>query len=208
MITRLAVAFVTLLLLAGCSATGVEQLAPSPVPTPTATGGTREGPEIGTQSAALAPVRAAVPPTRVVIDSLGVDIPVEPVGIEPDGLMQLPPDVAIAGWYQYGSDPGSPTGTTVISAHVDSLQYGLGPFSQLKNVAAGATVTVTSADGSVQQYVVESVQSILKSQLPLDQVFDRDGAPRLALITCGGQFDYDALNYSDNVVVIATPVAS
>ena len=66
---------------------------------------------------------------------------------------------------------------------------------------------MTSSDGTSRDYAVESVQSILKTQLPLDQVFDRAGAPRLALITCGGQFDYEALNYSDNVVVIATPVS-
>ena len=85
------------------------------------------GPEIGTRSAALSPVRAAVPPTRVVLTSRGIDLAVQPVGIRPDGLMELPPDVAVAGWYKYGSDPGSDTGTTAISAHVDSLEYGSGP---------------------------------------------------------------------------------
>jgi len=206
MFTRLAVAFVTLLLLAGCSTTSVEQLAPSPAPTPT--GGTRVGPEIGTQSASLQPVRAPMPPVRVQVGAVGVDVSVEPVGIETDGTMQLPPNVAIAGWYQYGSDPQSATGTTVISAHVDSLEYGLGPFSQLKNLTGGEIVTVTTADGATRDYAVESVQSILKSNLPIDDVFDRDGAPRLALITCGGQFDYDSLHYSDNIVVIAVPVTS
>lgn len=207
MIQRIAVATLAVLLLAGCSAQAV-QPAPSPSPSPTSQGGTATGPEIGTQSAALKPVRAAVPPTRVQIASVGVDVSVQPVGVEPDGFMQLPPNVAIAGWYRYGSDPGTGSGTTVISAHVDSLEYGLGPFSQLKNLGAGAIITVSSADGTTTDYAVESVRSILKTQLPLDEVFDRDGAPRLALITCGGQFDYEQLNYSDNVVVIATPVLS
>ena len=92
-----------------------------PLPRPRQEGGTRTGPLIGTQSAALGDVRQPAPPTRVVIPTLGVDVSVQPVGIQPDGLMELPPNVAIAGWYKYGSDPGSETGTTVISAHVDSL---------------------------------------------------------------------------------------
>jgi hypothetical protein len=151
-------------------------------------------------------VRAAVPPTRVLIPSRGIEVAVQPVGVRPDGLMDLPPDVGVAGWYRYGPDPGSDAGTTVISAHVDSLEYGLGPFSQLKNLGAGELVTVTSADGTSRDYAVESVQSIVKAQLPLDQVFDRTGSPRLVLITCGGQFDYNARHYSNNVVVIATPL--
>jgi sortase (surface protein transpeptidase) len=144
---------------------------------------------------------------RVTIASLGVDMPVEPVGVEPDGLMELPPDVAIGGWYRYGSDPASATGTTVISAHVDSLRYGLGPFAKLKNLAIGESITVTTADGAARVYTVTSVQSVLKAQLPIDDVFDRAGAPRLALITCGGEFDSTARRYLDNVVVLATPVA-
>jgi LPXTG-site transpeptidase (sortase) family protein len=204
MFTRLAVALATLLLLAGCSTTSVEQLAPSPAPV----GGIRVGPEIGTQSSALQPVRHAVPPVRVQVSAVGVDVTVAPVGVEADGSMQLPQDVAVAGWYQFGSDPGSTTGTTVVAAHVDSVEYGLGPFSQLRNLAAGAIITVTSADGSTLDYTVESVQNILKTELPIGQLFDRDGAPRLTLITCGGQFDFAASNYSDNVVVIAVPVTS
>ena len=188
-------------MLGGCASEPVT-LVPSPMPTPTAT---PEAPAVGTHSAALAPVREPVPPARVRIEGVGIDVSVVPVGMRDDGYMELPPDVAIAGWYRFGSDPGSDSGTTVISAHVDSLEYGLGPFSQLKVLGVGAPIVVTSSDGTDTTYAVESVQSILKDQLPLDQVFDRHGAPRLVLITCGGQFNSEQLNYSDNVVVVAVP---
>ncbi len=196
-------AVAALLLLTGCSSTVAQTPTPSPVET---TAPPSSAPAIETQSAALQPVRAPVPPTRVEVGSVGIDVAVVPVGIQADGYMELPPDVAIAGWYKFGSDPGSPAGTTVISAHVDSLEYGLGPFSQLKALGVGAAISVTSADGSRQDYSVESVQSVLKSQLPLAEIFDRAGAPRLVLITCGGQFDSEQLNYSDNIVVVAVPV--
>jgi len=40
--------------------------------------------------------------------------------------------------------------------------------------------------------------------LPTD-LFAFDGAPRLVLITCGGEFDPDAGSYDENVVVIGEP---
>ncbi len=205
MFHRIAIAAAALVLLAGC-ATTVEQPAAAPSPTPTSTPESF-GVEVGTQSAGLEPVRAAVPPVRVQVATAGVDVSVEPVGVLSDGNMELPADPAVAGWYEYGSDPGSEAGTTVVAAHVDSLKYGLGPFSKLKNVPAGTIITVTTSDGAAHDYAVESVQSILKTELPIDQIFDRDSAPRLTLITCGGQFDSGTGHYTDNIVLTAVPVA-
>lgn len=192
------------LLLSGCaSKPQVERLAPSPAP-PLAT---VDGTEVPSQSAGIQPVRDAVPPVRVQIIGSNVDIPVEPVGVQDDGLMQLPKDIRTAGWYRYGPDPESPLGSTVISAHVDSFDQGIGPFAYLKEVSPGAEVVVTTADGTDHRYTVESVGKVSKEELPIDQIFDRAGLPRLVLITCGGQFDRNILNYTDNVVLIANPVA-
>lgn len=201
MIARaIAVSSLALLLLSGCTA--APEVAPTPSPAAVAT---PDSGSVGTRSAELPPVREAVPPVRVQVPSAGIEVSVQPVGVAPDGLMELPENVAVAGWYRYGGDPDSDAGTTVIAAHVDSLEYGLGPFSQLKGLAAGTQVLVTTADGATYSYVIESVQNVLKEQLPLDQVFDREGPPRLVMITCGGQFNYDTLNYSDNVVAVAVP---
>jgi hypothetical protein len=60
-------------------------------------------------------------------------------------------------------------------------------------------------DGVLHNYAIASVQKILKQPLPIDQIFERNGPRQLTLITCGGQFNYDTLHYSDNVVVTATP---
>jgi hypothetical protein len=45
-----------------------------------------------------------------------------------------------------------------------------------------------------------------KTEIPLERYFARDGAVRLTLITCGGEFDAQAGSYRDNVVVTAVPV--
>jgi hypothetical protein len=202
MIARIAVALVALLVLAGCSSPAIEPLEPTPTPRPTAEGSG----DIGISSATLPPVVDVVAPVQVQVPDVAIDVPILPVGIASDGQMELPADVAIAGWYRYGPAPGSAAGTTVVAAHVDSLEYGLGPFSALDGAPAGTRIVVTSADGTAHEYAIESVQKVPKAELPLDAVFDRAGLPRLVLITCGGQFDYSALTYSDNVVVVATPV--
>lgn len=206
MITRLSLAGVVLLLLAGCAAAPeapetAELEPPTPAPVPTAIV------EVPTADASLQPVRAAVPPVRVQIPSSGVDVPVQPVGIEPDGLLELPEDITVAGWYKYGSDPLSNAGSTLIAAHLDSLPQGIGPFVALKSLTPGTEVLVSTADGGQSRYQVSSVQNIGKTQLPLGELFDRAGSPRVVLVTCGGPWSDEIGNYTENVIVIADPVA-
>jgi hypothetical protein len=80
---------------------------------------------------------------------------------------------------------------------------GLGPFAVLSSLPASAEIIVTTDAGSEHRYLLESGQNFQKEQVPLDQVFYRDGAPRLVLITCDGQFDENLRTYSDNVIAIA-----
>ncbi len=193
------------LLLAGCAAVPTAQPTRSFSSAPVSSGPV---PDVPLVSGKLSAPRPVVPPVSVEVPSAGIVVSVTPVGVEPDGLMELPADVKIAGWYRYGADPMSKTGTTVIAAHVDSIEYGLGPFAGLKGLAAGTEVVVTLSSGKQVRYSIESVTSVVKEELPLSQVFDRAGDPRLVLITCGGQFNYSSGSYSDNILVIAVPVTS
>ena len=72
---------------------------------------------------------------------------VDPVGVRDDGEMEIPEDADRAGWYRFGPAPADPAGATVVAAHVDSVQTGIGQFARLRDVAVGAAVTVTTADG-------------------------------------------------------------
>ncbi|WP_081503560.1 class F sortase [Salinibacterium sp. PAMC 21357] len=190
------------LLLAGCASPQAPSIAPEPAPAPLPTAAI----DVPRQSSEVVPVQPAAAPIRIQIPAVAVDIQISPVGIEPDGFMQIPENITIAGWYRYGSSPGSATGSTVITAHVDDFIQGLGPFATLASLSAGAEIIITTDDGVDHRYLLESVQSIQKAQVPLDQVFDRDGAPRVVLLTCGGQFDENVRQYSDNVVAIANPL--
>ncbi|MFW7414677.1 class F sortase [Demequina sp. SO4-18] len=153
----------------------------------------------------LAELRA-VPPERLVVDSLGIDMPVTDVGLEADGAMEIPESAATAGWYRYGPAPGGQAGNAVLAAHVDDAVIGLGPFSRLLDVDEGARIVVDSADGSQIAYEVSNVEKTDKREVDMGLVFDRAGPSQLVLVTCGGRFDWDTGHYEDNVVVYATPI--
>jgi LPXTG-site transpeptidase (sortase) family protein len=89
---------------------------------------------------------------------------------------------------------------------VDDRVQGRGAFYALTDLAEGDRVEVDLADGGVVAYEVTRVERIDKDQLPVDQLFARDGAPVLTLVTCGGEFDSARRSYRLNVVVTAEPV--
>lgn len=188
----------------------VTSAAPTPAATSTApTPAAAPVPDVPLQDAALGaqPAVAAAPaPTRVTVPDLGIDMPVDPVGVEDDGTMEIPQDADRAGWYRFGPAPADPEGATVVAAHVDSWTTGVGPFSLLRDVAVGARVELTTADGTVHAYTVQEVVQVPKGDAPVERWFDRSGAPRIVLVTCGGAFDREVGHYSDNVAVTAVPV--
>jgi len=187
----------------------------SALPVPSSSSSARSGaagsevPNVPVHTADLADQTAevAVPPVSVRIPAHDIDVPVDPVGVQADGQMEIPPLAERGGWYRFGAAPGEDAGTAVIAAHVDSIaSAGLGPFARLKDLAPGDSVEVTLADGSRQDYAVTTVSQVAKPDVPWHDIFVRDGAPRLVLITCGGVFHPAAGHYADNVIVTADPV--
>lgn len=168
----------------------------------------RQVPNVPVRSAAVEDLAAErpVPPVRLSIGSVDIDLPVRPVGVRADGSMQVPENPSVVGWYKFGPGIDSDNGATVLAAHVDSLRYGLGPFARLKDLQRGAEVAISDEDGNTTEYRVEGITRTRKADLVDAGVFDRSGAPRLHLITCGGSFDTQSRTYSDNVIVTAIPV--
>jgi hypothetical protein len=151
------------------------------------------------------PAPAPPAPTRVVVADVGIDLPVEPAGVDAEGRMALPGSGDVAAWYRFGPAPASAAGATLVAAHVDD-PAGIGPFARLADVTAGTQIDVVDATGTTYTYTVTDVRSVAKPEVPLDELFDRDGERRLVLVTCGGRWDRERRSYSDNVVVTAAPV--
>ena len=162
-------------------------------------------PEATARPAAPRPREQVPAPARITSDDLGVDAPVDAVAVAPDGSMALPDDVNRTGWYRFGPAPGQ-RGSAVIAGHVDDVEQGLGALAPLRTAGAGDEFAVTDAEGTTTRWVVVARELIRKRALPLDELFRRDGPPRLTLLTCGGPFLEEYGSYRDNVVVVAEPL--
>lgn len=146
-------------------------------------------------------------PTRLRIGAIGVDAPIEAVGVDRrTGEMELPANVRQVAWYRFGPSPGQP-GSAVLAAHVDYENQGPGVFFNLRTLDPGDRVEVGFEDGESRSFEVAARSIYRKDELPLDIVFARQGAPVLTLITCGGGFNPSIGHYDSNVVVYALPVA-
>jgi sortase (surface protein transpeptidase) len=142
-------------------------------------------------------------PTRLEVPSLSISADVSGVGISEDRSMQVPDDYNTVGWYRHGPGPGDP-GSAAIAGHLDDAQ-GRSVFYDLQYIEIGESVAVTLEDGSTLQFTVADKRSYSSTDLPADEVFARDGEPKLALITCGGDWDSSEGRYTETVVVYAVP---
>ncbi len=164
----------------------------------------------GPAAAAPAPSRTAVPftPTRLRVPRLGVDAPVVPITVQPDGLLAVPGDVDTIGWWSAGAAAAAPSGTVVLVGHVDSARQGPGAFFGLRTLKPGDRVILSSAGDRTAAYTVAARRQYPKNALPSGEVFGQHTTPRLVLVTCGGSFDRATRHYSDNIAVYAVPAPS
>lgn len=162
-------------------------------------------PAKGIDELAAAAASSEPVPATISIDRLGLaETTVLAVGVEGNGEMTVPPPLDV-GWYRFGPTPGE-AGSAVLAGHIASGGIP-GAFRHLDRLEAGDLVTIGFDDGSSQTWVVDDLFQVDKVDLPFDTLFARSGPPKLALITCGGDFDYNARSYEDNIVVTASPVS-
>jgi hypothetical protein len=193
----------------------LEAIAESDDPAADAAGAAPGGPAdtLSPLAQRLGPRRSAVPeavaprPRPVGLQMQSIDVgrfPVRPVGLEPDGQMEIPDETEI-GWYQYGATAGQP-GATVLAAHV-SWNRTSGPFARLGSVEPGEQIEVTLDDGTVRRYEVTERAVYGKLELPRERLWRTTGDETLVLITCGGDYNPDIRRYRENIVVYAVPIA-
>ena len=160
--------------------------------------------DLGSAAGIPEPPPASLHPVSIRIDKIGVnDASVIDVGVAPSGEMEVPPPLEV-GWYQYGPAPGE-QGSAVLAGHIASGGID-GAFRYLDRLEPGDRFTITFEDGTSRQFEVTDLVQYDKEDLPFDQIFTDEGQSRLALITCGGAFDYSARSYEDNIVAYAVPI--
>ncbi len=175
------------------------------VPEPTAT------PAAPALVPAAVPVRPATPqaaaaavpvPTTLTVAGTSINMVVVPVGVAAGAAMELPEAFDQAGWYRFGPAPGAASGTAVIAGHIDTTSD-RAPFSQLKTLAAGTAIEVGRREAPTLTYRVVSVELMAKDSFDGDSLFRRAGPHELKVVTCGGRWLDERMDYSDNVIVTA-----
>ena len=146
------------------------------------------------------PVPTAAP-AMILIPSLNVHRPVEAVGLDRSGAMEVTQNLWNAGWYKGGPVPGAP-GDAVIEGHAGYPDAPL-LFGKLRQLHTGDKIVVVLADGSRRLFLVDSLAIWAAGTSPPD-LGEPYGPPRLTLITCTGPFDDHYKTYADRLAVEAT----
>jgi len=140
------------------------------------------------------------PPAQLLIPVLDVHRPVEKVGVNQFGVLNLPVNSWNAGWYKGGPVPGAP-GDSVIEGHAG---YPGQPmiFGKLVDLHRGDRIIVVLSDGSRQLFLVTTTRSF-PAGTAIPGLGDPYGDARLTLITCTGHFDKKNHWFSDRLVLEA-----
>jgi hypothetical protein len=194
-------ALVTVVAVAGSGCAVGDAAPPVAAPTP-APPATRASPAAVAQR-----VGSVVPePPRGIRLPNGHRVGVRAVGTTRTGLLDVPDDIELAGWWSGSARLGDPFGSTLVAAHVDSRTQGLGPFASLLGVHPGDRVRVWS-DGLRQVFEVTSLR--LRPQGTIgsrSHLHSPDGRRRLTLVTCAGPYDAARGGYQNLAVITAAPV--
>jgi len=155
----------------------------------------------GVEDLVTGPLLPSAVPVSIGIPRLHVFSPLEDLGVDDDGVMEVPTEPADAGWYELGPSPGA-LGPAVVAGHV-TWNQAPAVFFRLAELRPGDVVQVTRTDDVVAVFEVTRVERYPKTAFPTDMVFGAIDHAGLRLITCGGDYEQAAHRYTDNVVAFA-----
>jgi sortase A len=141
-------------------------------------------------------------PTRLQIDSIGIDAGFEYVGVDDDGNMGVPEEWENVAWYEPGTVPGD-VGNAVVAGHYDSYTDPA-VFYDLNELEVGDEVRIVTEDGEELTFAVTEVESIHVDDADTSKIFGQTDERNLNLITCEGVWDTDAGMYDHRLIVYTT----
>jgi uncharacterized repeat protein (TIGR01451 family) len=144
---------------------------------------------------------------RLRYPAIGAAPAVTSVGISHHAV-DVPANVARAGWLRASADPGDLIGHTVIVGHVSDRRDRPGAFVRLSSARRGQVISYQQADGRVLRFRVVSSRTYLRSRPLPRRVFTTTGPHRLVLISCTHKVTYPNghWHYTRNRIVVAKPL--
>ena len=139
-------------------------------------------------------------PARLVIPALRVNANIQSTTITKRGTMGTPTNFTDVAWYEYGVAPGS-QGEAIIDGHVDNGLGLAGVFKNLKNIENGADIFIVEQDGTKLHFEVTSITYYNYKNVPMQKFLTANGTPKLAFITCEGNWISGEKTYDQRLVV-------
>ena len=143
-------------------------------------------------------------PKRIVINSIGIDADVVPVGVDREGYLETPVNWDEAGWYVESAKVAEP-GNLVINAHYDNNYGQPAVFWKLKNIKVGDKVSLFDNYNRAYEYRVSNVYYVEIDDPERSKVFEysKSEVPVATLITCGGVWSPEKGTYDKRLIVNA-----
>ncbi len=148
------------------------------------------------------PIEEPGTPQSLYIPKLQVSAPVESLGMDGNGRMAVPQDANSVAWYNLGFKPGE-RGSAVMAGHLDKVTGEPAIFYYLYQLSPGDEIFVTDDKGKEYRFVVNYTKNYNFDSFPLPEVFADSKQASLNLITCNGNWDSQAHNYSHRIVVFS-----
>jgi LPXTG-site transpeptidase (sortase) family protein len=124
---------------------------------------------------------------RLIIPAIGVNAPIESVGVVAGGYLGVPTQNQWdgVGWYKSGPYPGD-RGSAVIDGHLDRPGGGPAVFWNLRKLRTGEMVMVVDSTGKTLRFRITDMENYSPQNAPTSKIFDDTSGSYLNLITCAG----------------------
>ncbi len=144
---------------------------------------------------------------HLIIPEVGINAPVEPVGVLKDGKLGVPTRNSWTGvgWYQGGPKPGE-QGSAVIDGHLDRPGGSPAVFWRLRDLHIGDKIMVTDVQGRTLRFQVMKMHYYTPQDAPTDKIFGDNSGTYLNLITCAGTWVPKLQETSQRLVVYTKQV--
>jgi LPXTG-site transpeptidase (sortase) family protein len=160
------------------------------------------------------PPPSGAPVARMIIEKLGIDAPVITMGVDANGVPQVPYNPSDVVWYNFSSKPGWGS-NAVFAGHVDWTINGApvtGVFYSIRTLEVGDIIEVKLEDGTDYKYKVFANESVPDKDPRALELMGATPSETITLITCGGVFYPEAGNpyggnYDRRQFVRAAPVS-
>ena len=166
---------------------------PTQIATPRGTAGTAQPAK---------PHRAWAKGAHIEIPAIALTAPIEAVGIQGDGSMEVPSHNQWegVGWYKFGTFPGE-RGSAVIDGHLDRPGGVPAVFWKLSQLHSGDIIKVINPGQKTLSFKVTTLQYYQPQEAPLPRIFGDRSGTYLNLITCAGAWIADEHQTSLRLVV-------